>query len=207
MSLNTWLLFLVVSIVPVVSPGPAIFLTIKNSITHGARRTLFSATGNAVGVSVLGYAVCFGLGALMNTSALLFTTIKLVGAAYLIFLGYKVWKDDSIGRTQHHINVQNRSHLRLFFEGLFISLTNPKAIALLAALFPPFLDQNNDLFIQASILVITFSTLCLINHMVLIYFAEKLQHFLTNDTHAGIIRRVLGGLFVSFGIGLAALPR
>ncbi len=78
MALEAWLLFLLVSIVPVVSPGPAILLAINNTLRFGRQATVWSALGNSLGLIVL------GLGELMSASATAFTVLKLTGAVYLV---------------------------------------------------------------------------------------------------------------------------
>ena len=66
MLINTWLLFVAISIVPAISPGPAILLAISNSLRYGAKATFYSALGNALGLTILGFAVAFGLAALLE---------------------------------------------------------------------------------------------------------------------------------------------
>ncbi len=207
MSIEIWLIFVVVSLIPAISPEPAVFLTIKNSVKHGPRPTLYSATGNALGLAILGYVVSFGLGVLTNTSVILFNCIKFIGAAYLIYLGVRVWKDKSIGRTQTQVTSDKTPGFKLFLEGLIISVTNPKAIAVLASIFPSFLTNPSLLFLQASILSITYAGLCFINHMFLISFAATLQSTLNKARNLAIFRRVLGVTFISFGLGLAFVSR
>ena len=207
MNFEHWIIYVLVSLIPVISPGPAIFLTIKNSIKHGATSTLYSATGNAFGLVVLGYAIAFGLGALMDASALLFNCVKYIGAAYLIYLGVKIWRDQSLGRAQTQIANKQMPAYKLFFEGFFISVTNPKAMAVLAAIFPSFLTQPDLLFLQASILSITYAGLCFINHLLLIVFAKNVQSKINTGNNLTLFRRVLSGTFIGFGVALGSLSR
>lgn len=60
MSFEQWVIFVLVSLIPIISPGPAIFLTIKNSIKHGATPTIYSATGNVFGLIILGFGIALG---------------------------------------------------------------------------------------------------------------------------------------------------
>ena len=93
MLMKTWLLFLAVGILPAISPGPAVLLAISNALRYGPRAVLYSALGNALGLSILGFAVAFGLAAVLAVSAAAFTTVKIIGAAYLVYLGAKLWRD------------------------------------------------------------------------------------------------------------------
>src|ERR1700752_5078670 len=91
MTFEAWALFVAVSILPVMSPGPAILLAISNSIRFGPSATMYSAMGNTLGLTILGFAVWFGLAALMTAPAAAFTAVKIVGAIYLCYLGVKLW--------------------------------------------------------------------------------------------------------------------
>ncbi len=95
MNFETWLLFLVVSLAPVMSPGPGILFGITNALRYGVKTTIIIGIVNALGLIVLGLAVGFGLGALMKASMLAFTVLKICGALYLIWLGTKIWRDRS----------------------------------------------------------------------------------------------------------------
>ena len=92
MSLSAWIIFVAVALAAILSPGPAVFLAITNSVTYGWRRVTFSSLGNISGLLVISSVTMAGLGALLKTSALVFTVFKLVGAGYLIFLGIKQWR-------------------------------------------------------------------------------------------------------------------
>ena len=207
MGFELWIIYVLVCLIPVISPGPAIFLTIKNSIKHGAKPTIHSATGNAFGLVILGYAIAFGLGALMDASALLFNCVKYIGAAYLIYLGIKIWRDQSLGVAQSQIADDKMPAYKLFFEGFIISVTNPKAMAVLAAIFPSFLTQPELLLLQASILSFTYAGLCFFNHMILIVFAKNVQSKLNTGNNLAIFRRALGGTFMGFGVALGAISQ
>jgi hypothetical protein len=81
MPFELWLMFVAVSLLPAISPGPAVMLAISNTLRFGRNATLASATGNMMGLIVIGYAVAFGFGALMAASAVAFTVLKIIGAS------------------------------------------------------------------------------------------------------------------------------
>lgn len=95
MSFETWLLFLAVSIAPVISPGPGVLFAITNALRYGVKVTILIGLINGAGIAALGIFVGLGLGAVMKASALAFLILKVVGATYLIWLGVKIWHDRS----------------------------------------------------------------------------------------------------------------
>ena len=207
MSIETWFLFLAVSILPAISPGPGVLLAISNALRFGAKATLISGLGNAVGLAILGYAVTLGLGALMATSAILFMIIKFIGAGYLVYLGTKLLRDKSALSFTGHDDTPRQSYLRLFTTGLIISVTNPKAIFVIAALFPQFLPHNSFGLYEVSILSFSYAILCYANHAVLAVFGGRMRGFLQSEKLIRRIRKSLGLAFISFGAALATVSR
>ncbi|SHM19816.1 LysE family translocator [Roseibium suaedae] len=207
MPLESWLFFVVLSLVPALSPGPGVMLAISNTLRFGRTATLISAAGNALGLIIIGYAVALGFGAVMSTSAIAFTVLKLIGAAYLIYLGIKIWRDRSGLQAHTSGPAAPRSHTRLFLQGLFVSVTNPKAILIISALFPQFMLQQGFSFGLATILSLTYAALCYANHAAIAYAGNSLRRFLLSPNRLTFVRRVLGTLFVGFGAALAAASR
>ncbi|MES0882508.1 LysE family translocator [Roseibium sp. SCP14] len=207
MSFDLWLVFVAVSLLPAISPGPGVMLAISNTLRFGRNATLASATGNAAGLVVIGYAVAFGFGALMATSALAFTVLKFIGAAYLIYLGLKVWRDKSSFQVASSIPANRKSSRKLFLEAFLVSVTNPKAILVITALFPQFMRADGVDMLEISILSITYAALCFANHALIAFAGNHLRKLLTSARRMRWVRRVTGGLFVGFGTALATATR
>jgi threonine/homoserine/homoserine lactone efflux protein len=207
MPVETWLLFIAIAFLPALSPGPAILLAISNSIRFGAKATVYSGLGNAVGLLLLGFAVAFGLAAIMVASALAFTIVKLAGALYLFYLGTKLWRDGKAFSIQPAQPAVMKSRLGLFFEALAVALTNPKGIILLAALLPPFVDHTQPVFPQVAVMSATFASLCFGNHLFLAFAGARVRHFLSSPCRLKAVRRALGSLFIGFGAALAFASR
>ncbi|MTI45365.1 homoserine/homoserine lactone efflux protein [Roseibium hamelinense] len=207
MPLETWLLFILVALVPAISPGPAVLLAISNTLRFGRNATLASATGNAIGLIVLGFAVAFGFGAIMATSALAFTVLKFAGAAYLIYLGTKVWRDKTGFNTLDGALCTRKSHSALFIQALAVSVTNPKAILVISALFPQFMSKSGIQIDQVVILSLTYAALCWLNHAAIAVAGNHLRRFIISPKRMRLARRITGGLFVGFGAAMAAASR
>lgn len=207
MSLETWLLFLLVSLAPVISPGPGILFAITNSLRFGVRTTIIIGIINALGITALGLAVGFGLGAVMQISVLAFTILKIAGAIYLIWLGVKIWRDRSAFLMEAEVETGEPPIKRLVMQALAISLTNPKAMVAIAALFPPFLNVYAPTAPQIVILAVSYGVLCAINHVVIAYSGAWFRRFLKNPKRAHQIRKVTGGTFIGFGTLMAISTR
>ena len=135
------LAFAVTATILVVIPGPSVLFTIGRALTIGRRGALLTVVGNALGMCVQVVAVAFGLAALIETSAHVYTAVKLVGAAYLVFLGVQAIRHRRalVGDTGAAPVVRTRRVLR---EGFVVGLTNPKMIVFFAAALPQFIDRD-----------------------------------------------------------------
>ena len=209
MDSTKWLLFAVVALISILSPGPAVLLAISNSVRFGLRRVIYSSMGNAVGVFLVSGLAMAGLGALLKTSALLFAALKLLGAGYLIYLGFRQWKSQtnlfaSDSQTQHQPQPQ-RSNQQLFLQGITLALTNPKAILFFTALFPQFIDDTHALMPQFMILTLTFMTISFCSLMMYGLLARSTRSWFSSGNHAQWFNRVSGSLFIVLGIGLLRL--
>lgn len=207
MSIETWLLFLLVSLAPVISPGPGVLFTITNALRYGVKITILIGIINALGITILALIVGFGLGAVMNASVIAFTVLKVVGAFYLMWLGLKIWRDRSAFLVDVEKHSQKAPVRRLSIQALTISLTNPKAMVAIAALFPPFLNGTADATPQIIILAFSYGALCALNHIAIAYSGKWLRHFLTSPKRAQRLRQVTGGAFMGFGAIMAASSR
>jgi len=133
------LAFLAAAIVLVVMPGPTVLFVVGRSIALGRRVGLLSVLGNAMGLIPVVVAVAFGVGAIVMQSEIVFTILKFVGAAYLVYLGIQAIRH----RKQAADAVENgsrapKSTLRVLGEGFLVGVSNPKAIAFFVAVLPQF---------------------------------------------------------------------
>jgi threonine/homoserine/homoserine lactone efflux protein len=206
---ETWLMFCAVALAAGLSPGPAILLAISNGVARGALAVVCSSLGNVAGLLVISSVSMFGLGALLKTSATAFLVAKLVGAAYLIWLGIKQWRRRVVA-TETPADTVARARvgrLALMREGLFVALTNPKAIAFFTALFPVFLDAQRAILPQfalmtASMMLISF--LCL---MVYGLAARRARRWLALPGRQRMFQRLTGTVFIALGGSMLTLSR
>ncbi len=206
MDVSTWFLFMMVAIVAVISPGPAILLSLSNSIRFSVSKVVLSSFGNICGLLILSTAAIFGLGAILKTSTTLFLIIKLIGAAYLIYLGIRQWlsKTNFFDSVEKDIT-QIKSDKRFFVEGFLIAMTNPKAILFFTALFPQFINTQQALVPQFLIMTFTFMAISFVALVTYGLLATKAKHWLSIGQRAKWFNRTLGSLFVLIGVSLLQL--
>lgn len=133
------LAFLLAAFVLVVVPGPSVLFVIGRSLALGRRAGLLTVVGNTLGLLPLIVAVALGVGAVVQRSVLVFTVLKLVGAAYLVYLGVQAFRhrDGAVGGP---VEARPSSSWRIVREGFLVGVSNPKAVVFLAAVLPQFAD-------------------------------------------------------------------
>ncbi|WP_199433136.1 LysE family translocator [Qaidamihabitans albus] len=161
--------FAALTFVMIVVPGPSVLFAISRALTVGRRDALLSVVGNATGVYVQVVAVAFGLGALVESSAAVFTTVKLVGAGYLVYLGVQAWRHRrSLAETFHTAVSATRGRtVRVLRDGFVVGFANPKSIVFLAAVLPQFVVYGSgSVTVQILLLGILLPAIALISDSV-----------------------------------------
>ena len=206
MVLETYLAYLLACIVVLIIPGPTIMLVVSCSLTQGKRAALPLAFGVGLGDMVALAASMAGLGALLATSASMFTVLKWIGAVYLIYLGIKTWRSNpelggAMARMQH---TSRRANV---FRAFAVTATNPKSIAFFCAFLPQFINQAAPIQPQILILGTTFVVLAVINAALYALLAVKVRHAVANPRAMKIVNRVGGSALIGAGVLTAALRR
>ena len=197
--------FLIVASVTVLSPGPGVVMSLTNALRYGLRGTFGGILGIAVGALVVAAISATSLGVLLATSALAFTVLKLVGAAYLLYLGARLWRSPPFRFADQPAHASTFG--RRFLEGLSLQLTNPKAIFFFLSVFPQFIDPAADYSIQFAALVVTYSGLVVVIHCAYALFAKRARQWLTSERGGGAVNRAASATFVVFGATLAMAHR
>ena len=211
MGFNSWLLFSSIALMATLTPGPAILLASTHSASFGAKQTVPILLGNISGLFIMSLLSVLGLNAIILHSAPIFAAVKFSGAAYLIYLGIKMWRN---GRTSSAVSTAggNNTHQRprpakLYTQGLFVALSNPKAIAFCSALFPQFIQTDKPMLPQFCILIFTFmflSFICLYGYATV---AEGTRNRSKNIGLSQWFNKLFGTAFIGSGILLATASR
>lgn len=135
------LTFAVAVLILVAIPGPSVVFTISRALTVGRRTALLTVFGNAGGAYLQVVAVAFGVGALMARSAMLFTVMKFVGAAYIVYLGIQAIRHRQEMTDALAAQVTPVRPLRAVRDGFVVGVSNPKSIAFFVVVIPQFVNH------------------------------------------------------------------
>lgn len=205
MTSSTYLLYLAAVALLVLSPGPTMLMCITTALNHGPRKAVTGVAGSVTAVLGVMLLSAMGLGALLAASETAFTVAKVVGAAYLIWLGIKTFRSDAPA-LDTSANAEKSSGRSFFLRGFLIGASNPKALLFFAAFFPQFLNPNLPFVPQFAILALTFMA-C--EFTVLTAYAlgvSRIAPLLRQSGPVRWINRICGGLFTVMG-GLLLLTR
>ncbi|WP_375567975.1 LysE family translocator [Ahrensia marina] len=198
MTLETMLALIGATAILVAIPGPNLALFIANTLAHGYRSGAVTVFGTATGIAVQLSLVLLGLAALLAVAASALVWLKWAGVAYLLYLGVMSWRraDDAISAPE----TVSASKRRLFFQGLMLSIVNPKTLLFNVAFIPQFVRVENGV---GGLLVpaLVYLTVILIGDLLWVAFAGSARPTVLK---LGKLRHKLtGGLFVASGVGLA----
>ncbi len=156
MSMQIWLAYVATVLVLMSTPGPSQLLMLSNSTSHGFRRSLATAAGDLSANALQMLASGLGLAAIIAASDHALLVIKWLGAAYLIWLGSRMIYKAS-GTSAIKLNKNSTVTLKnLWLQGFVTSAANPKAVVFFAALFPQFIQSDQDFWPQMLILSATY---------------------------------------------------
>ena len=158
MTLAALLAFSTISFLIVIVPGPSVTVIVANSLRDGARAGMMTIAGTQAGLVPMVLIVALGLETVVAFMAEWFFVVKMVGAAYLIWLGIKLWRSDGdLGKAD-----TKRPGTGYFWQGAVVIWSNPKALILFGAIIPQFVDPAGSAFWQATILGLLFMTIATI---------------------------------------------
>lgn len=205
MTTQSWLMYLILVLAAASTPGPAVLFIMTNTTLHGWKKSIFAAFGNIVGLLIMGIIAVTGLGALLNTSELIFNLVKYAGSAYLVYLGVKLFfqKGIDLNQVQGRFNPEVKSAKKIFIQAMGVALSNPKAIVFLTALLPQFLHVEQPILPQFSLLIATLMFFSFAFLMFYALLAHKAKFWLMKPHRIKIFGRISGSIFVGFGALLA----
>lgn len=200
--MNEAMLFAALAAMNIVTPGPGVALTLTNAVRHSWRDALAGIFGVASGTFVVAALAVAGVGAVLMTSSLAFSIMKYAGAAYLVYLGIKMWRAPSPAIVE--MLTTRGSLARRFAEGFVLQVTNPNAILFFLALFPQFIGHDSNGWGHGAVLVAGYAALVVTIHCVYAAGARRARVWLSSAVGGTIVNRVGGAAFVLCGLALAA---
>lgn len=197
--------FGVAALVLIVIPGPSVVFVVGRAVSYGHRVALASVVGNTVGLFVVMTLVAIGLGAIVAESIVVFTVIKLAGAAYLVWLGVQALRHR---RELQVVSVAQRGPLpwrTATRQGFVVGVSNPKGFLIFAALLPPFVDPDRSavpvqMFVLGSLAVVV----GLVCDSVWALAAGRARDWFAGSARRGSTLGAIGGTsMIGLGVGMA----
>lgn len=203
------LAFALTAFVVIVIPGPSVLFVVGRALACGRRVAVLTVLGNALGEYVQVIAVAIGVGALAEQSVAAFTTLKLVGGAYLIYLGVRTFRERKSLAAALAVPVSARSDRRAFIEGATVGVTNPKTVVFLAAILPQFVNRGQG-HVAAQILVLgaVFAVIAVMSDSIWALAGGGLRRWFSGSPRRLELVGGAGGLaIVAVGAGLVVSGR
>jgi threonine/homoserine/homoserine lactone efflux protein len=198
MTIETWLTFVAASAILLIIPGPTVLLVVSYALGQGWRAALPMAIGVALGDFTAMTLSMLGVGALLATSAMLFTVLKWIGAAYLIWLGIRLWRAGGTldARPRH----DRASTSKMIGHAWLVTSLNPKGITFFVAFLPQFLDPQADFYSQMLVCEATFLTLAFANVCSYALAASRVRSLVGSAKAVGIFNKAGGTLLIGAGL-------
>lgn len=205
MTLELYTAYVFATLIVLAIPGPTIMLVVSYALTQGRRSAFASVMGVGLGDATAATVSLLGLGAILAASATAFALLKWVGAAYLVWLGIKMWRSrpGSLG-VQHVENIPVR---KIFWHAYVVTSLNPKGIVFFMAFLPHFIAPQATVAPQLVLLGSTFVVLGILNAAVYAFAAAAVGRKLRNPSLLRMVNKVGGGFLISAAAMTATLQR
>jgi homoserine/homoserine lactone efflux protein len=212
MDFHIWLAYALAAWVIALSPGSGAVLSMSHGLAYGVRPTSATIAGLQLGLAIILLIAGVGVGAVLLASATAFTVVKVLGAGYLLWLGFKQWRAP-VTAAGHQPGLPSREVHGMpgarerFFIGFMTNLTNPKGIVFMVAVLPQFLDPQRPLWLQLLILLVTTVATDVIVMHGYAFLASRAQRWLATARARRNQNRVFGGVLMAMGAGLLMVKR
>ena len=209
---TSFLAFLSISILVIVTPGPDTALTIRNTIMGGRQGGVFTAFGIVAGQAIWVLAASAGIVALLVASERIFLAVRLGGAAYLIYLGarslYEAVRSGRWSEAAANIPPAPRLSSRVAFgQGLASDLSNPKMAAFFTSLLPQFASTGEGAFLHMLALGFVFCAMALVWLTLYAAAVARAGDFLRRRSVARVLEGLMGAALIALGLRIAAEHR
>ena len=202
MTLDNWLSFAIIWTLAGLPLGPNAVHTITVTIKHGYPKCFYSPLGMALACVIHATIASAGVGALLLMYPNLLIFLKLFGAAYLCWLGIKLWcSEPKVVELNDYSQSEGK---QIVLAACLVSLVNPKAILSYVAVFAPFISLQAAVIPQLLILIPTATIIVFFNYVGYSLLAWPIRRWMNSDAKRKLFNRISGTMFVGFA-GLLAL--
>lgn len=202
MTIETWLAFLATSAVLLVIPGPTILLVVSYALGQGWRTAAPMAIGVALGDATAMTLSILGIGALLSASATVFTLLKWIGAAYLVWLGVKLWRAGGSLAAEPRRDAAEPG--RMLAHAWLVTALNPKSLTFFVAFLPQFVDPAAPFWPQMIVFEATFVGLAFVNAFAYALLAARAGRVVRSPAVVRAVNRTGGALLVGAGVAAVA---
>ncbi|HCA9958076.1 TPA: LysE family translocator [Klebsiella quasipneumoniae subsp. quasipneumoniae] len=197
--------YILIASLTIASPGPGVLLTLTDTLNYNLRNAMAGIIGVAAGMGVISIVAASSVGVIITTSQLALLIVKVAGAAYLIYLGIKLFRSvpcvlNNNPDTMKTVGMPSAG--QRFRQGLLVSLLNPKPIVFFMALFPQFIDPQQPFVPQFSILSGIFCFLVVVIHSLYGLFAHSVKMKMSSGNIFRKLNKTGGVVFMCFAAGL-----
>jgi threonine/homoserine/homoserine lactone efflux protein len=201
MSLELYAAYLLACLVIIIVPGPTVTLIIANSLKHGTRAGLQNVAGTQAGLAIMIGIVGIGLSSVIAAMGHWFDWLRLAGAAYLIWLGWKMFR--AAGGSEDGAAPAKAPRGGFFLQGVLVALSNPKTLLFFGAFFPQFLDPARDHLTQIAIMGATAMLFAAISDSAYALLSSRAGRLLSQK-RIRLLSKVSGGFLIGGGLWLAS---
>lgn len=202
----TWesaLSFFIAVLIFGVTPGPGVFAILARSLVQGAKSCFMLALGMTISDILYLVAACFGLAVIATQWGEAFTVVRIIGAIYLVYLGWKMWHAPlDLDTTENKVSASGP--VFSFIQGFLISASNPKVILFYIAFLPTFMDlsalSGADIFLAAALTLVAL----MLGLMMIAVFAAKARRFFRSDNAVKKLNQSAGSIMVAAGAYLVS---
>ncbi len=202
-SIELYLAFVAACAAVIIVPGPTVTIIIANSLRHGSSAGLGNVAGTQFGLIAIIAVLAGGLQYIVTNLSFVFDVIRIVGAAYLIWIGVKMLRSDGKLSRAEPESAGSRS---FFWQGVFVILSNPKALFFLGAFLPQFIDPNGNTVVQTLVLGLTFMVVATVLDGAYALAAGRAGHLLSRS-RVRLLEKVSGVCMIGGGLWLALSRR
>jgi threonine/homoserine/homoserine lactone efflux protein len=201
--------FAIASFILIVIPGPSVLFTVSRALAYGRKVALTTVLGGAAGSFTAAAAVAIGVGAIVQTSAVVYSVIKFAGAGYLIFLGVQAIRHRRALRAAFEARADPIGRGRTLVQGFIVGVTNPKTVVFFAAILPQFVDPRaGQVGVQMVVLGAVFAVMALAMDSVWGVTAGAVRSwFARSARRLDLVGGAAGLTMVGLGVGLAVNGR
>lgn len=205
--MHSLLAYIPIAAMMVIIPGADTMLVMKNTLRYGPKAGRYNILGLATGLSFWTVIAILGLSVVIAKSVILFTTIKYLGAAYLIYLGVKSFfaksmfsLDDMQSQAKNMASSPKRYYKTSFMQGSLSNILNPKTVLVYVTIMPQFINLNGNINQQLIILASILTLLAVLWFLFLVYIIDYAKKWMKNSKFQKVFQKITGIIFVGFGI-------